>query len=347
MNLDLLYREIPTFDDGAAAEAEARWNSIAKPVGSLGLLERAVVLLAGVQGTNRPAIDKRAVLVLCADNGVTAQGVASTPPDITAVMAGFIAQKRSSVCIMAKCAGAESIAVDMGMFRRINEPALLERRIADGTADMTLGPAMTREQALRAIEIGIELVRSCKEQGIQILATGEMGIGNTTTSSAVSSVLLGRRAADMTGVGAGLDEAGLTRKIIAIERALEVNHPDAGDPLDVLSKVGGFDLAGLTGVFLGGALFRMPVIVDGFISATAALAAARIWPEARKNMLFSHLSAEPASRAVVEALAGEPLIHAGMRLGEGTGAVALLPLIDMALAVYNDLMTFADIGMGG
>ena len=345
MNLDQLRQTIPAFDEGAAARAEARWNNIAKPVGSLGLLERAVVTLAGAQGTDQPNIDKRAVLVLCADNGVTAQGVASTPPEITAVMAEFIANKRSSVCIMAKQAHAESIAVDMGMFRHVNAEQLLDHRVASGTADMTLGPAMTREQAICAIETGIELVKFCKAEGYRILATGEMGIGNTTTSSAVSAVLLGKSAIEMTGVGAGLDEAGLRRKIAAIETAIAVNKPDPADALDVLAKLGGFDLAGMVGIYLGGALYRVPVVVDGFISATAALAASRIWPEARKTMLFSHVSAEPASRAVLAALDAKPLIQAEMRLGEGTGAVALLPLLDMALAIYYDLMTFADIGM--
>ena len=345
MNLDQLRKTIPAFDEGAAARAEARWNSIAKPVGSLGLLERAVITLAGAQGTDQPKIDKRAVLVLCADNGVTAQGVASTPPEITAVMARFIANKRSSVCIMAKRAGAESIAVDMGMFRRVNAEGLLDRRVASGTADFTRGPAMTREQALAAIETGIELVKLCKDEGYQILATGEMGIGNTTTSSAVSAVLLGKSASEMTGVGAGLDEAGLRRKIAAIETGIAVNRPDPADALDVLAKLGGFDIAGMVGLYLGGALYRVPVIVDGFISATAALVASRIWPETQKSMLFSHVSAEPASLDVLAALDAQPLIQAQMRLGEGTGAVALLPLLDMALAVYYDLMTFADIGM--
>ena len=345
MNLEQLRREIAAFDQPAAEQAAVRWNNLAKPVGSLGLLKRAVITLAGVQATPQPKINKRAVLVLCADNGVTRQGVASTPPEITAVMAGFIANKRSSVCIMAKQANADSIAIDLGMFRRVDEPALIDRHIADGTADMTTGPAMTREQAMQAIETGIELVKSCKAQGYEILATGEMGIGNTTTSSAISAVLLGKTPQEMTGVGAGLDEAGLQRKISAVERAIAVNQPDANDPVDVLAKLGGFDIAGMVGVFLGGALYRVPIIVDGFISATAALVASRIWPEARSSMLFSHLSAEPASRAVLGALQAEPMISAGMRLGEGTGAVALLPLLDQALAVYYNLMTFADIGM--
>lgn len=345
MELELLVKSVPLFDEEAAKKAQLRWDSLAKPVGSLGLLERAVVALAGAQGTEFPKIDRRAVLVLCADNGVTAQGVASTPPEITAVMAKFIAQKRSSVCIMAKRAGAESIAVDMGMFRRVNEPGLLERRIGDGTKDITRGPAMTQEQAFQAIETGVELAKSCHKQGYQILATGEMGIGNTTTSSAVASVLLNRSPAEMTGVGAGLDDAGLKRKVTAVERAIALNNPDPSDPVDVLQKLGGFDIAGMIGIYLGGALCRIPVLVDGFISATAALLACRICPAVSKYLLFSHESAEPASRAVLDALGAEPPIHAGMRLGEGTGAVALLPLLDLALAVYNDLMTFADIGM--
>ncbi|MEA4869082.1 MAG: nicotinate-nucleotide--dimethylbenzimidazole phosphoribosyltransferase [Christensenella sp.] len=344
-NLEQLRQEVAAFDRAAAQQAAARWDNLAKPVGSLGLLESAVITLAGVQASAQPRIDRRAVLVLCADNGVTAQGVASTPPEITAVMAGFIANKRSSVCIMAKQAGADSIAVDMGMFRRESAPDLIDQHIANGTADMTLGPAMSREQALQAIETGIELVKSCKAQGYQILATGEMGIGNTTTSSAIAAVLLGKTPREMTGVGAGLDEAGLRRKITAVERALAVNRPDANNPVDVLAKLGGFDIAGMVGIFLGGALYRMPIIVDGFISATSALVASRIWPESRESMLFSHLSAEPASQAVLSALHAEPMISAGMRLGEGTGAVALLPLLDQALAVYYQLMTFADIGM--
>ncbi len=345
MKLEKLAGSIPAFDEEAAKKAQMRWDNLAKPIGSLGALERAVVTLAGAQGTEYPKIDRRAVLVLCADNGVTAQGVASTPPEITAVMAEFIARKRSSVCIMAKRAGAETIAVDMGMFRRVDEPDLLEKRIGDGTADMTRGPAMSRSQALAAIETGIELAQSCRGQGYQILATGEMGTGNTTTSSAVASVLLGRSPAEMTGVGAGLDDAGLRRKVAAVERAIARNMPDPNDPVDVLGKLGGFDIAGMAGVYIGGALCRMPVIADGFISAVAALLACRICPAARKYMLFSHVSAEPADKAVLEALSAHPPIHAGMRLGEGTGAVALLPLIDMALAVYSDLMTFAEIGM--
>ncbi|MEN6339027.1 MAG: nicotinate-nucleotide--dimethylbenzimidazole phosphoribosyltransferase [Clostridiaceae bacterium] len=344
MNFQKLNNQIHPLSETAIRATKARWDSIAKPVGSLGQLEELTIRIAGIQG-GEPNIDKRAVLVLCADNGVCRQGVASTPSEITAVMAGFIAQKRSSVCVMACCANADVIPVDMGMLRVLEEKNLLDRRLASGTADMTQGPAMTRAQAEQAIETGIELVRSCKEQGYRILATGEMGIGNTTTSSAVASVLLARDPFEMTGRGAGLSDEGLERKISAIRRAIEVNKPDPEDALDVLYKLGGFDLAGLCGVFLGGALYRVPVLIDGFISAVAALIAVRLCPNAGAYLLPSHASAEPAAQHVLDELRVLPILHANMRLGEGTGAVALLPLLDMALAVYRELMTFADIGM--
>jgi nicotinate-nucleotide--dimethylbenzimidazole phosphoribosyltransferase len=340
-----LNRQVPARDAAAADEARTRWAGIAKPVGSLGRLEELVIKIAGIQSTPAPQIGKRAVLVLCADNGVVRRGVASTPPEITAVMADFIARKRSSVCIMAKLAHADVIPVDMGMFHAVDAPGMLNRRSAAGTADMTAGPAMTRAQAEQAIAAGAALVKNCVEAGYQIIATGEMGIGNTTTSSAITAVLTARDPAETVGRGAGLGDDGLTRKVSAVRRAIEINRPDPADALDVLSKLGGFDIAGLCGVFLGGALYRVPVIIDGFISAVAALCAVRLCPHAVRCMLPSHASAELAAKPVLDELKLLPILHAGMRLGEGTGAVALLPLLDMALAVYNELMTFSDIGM--
>ena len=336
---------IKNLDKTSMDKAVARWNDIAKPVGSLGVLEDIVVKIAGITGNADVRLDKRAVIVMCADNGVLAQGVAQTPGEITAVMAGFIAEKRSSVCIMAKKADVDIIAVDMGMFTRINNKDILDRRIANGTADFTQGPAMTKEEAQKAIESGIELVKDCKKKGYKLIATGEMGIGNTTTSSAVASVHLGLSAEEVTGRGAGLSDEGLARKIKAIKQGIEINKPDATDAFDVLHKLGGFDIAGLCGVFLGGAICGIPIVIDGFISSVSALVAERICPGARNYMISSHISAEPACKTVLEELGLHPVIHAGMRLGEGTGAVAALPLIDMALAVYHDLMTYKDIGM--
>lgn len=325
--------------------AEARWNNIAKPVGSLGAFEPLIVRMAGLAGRAALRLTKRGVVVFCADNGVLRQGVAQTPPEITATMAEVIASGKSSVCCMARVAHADVACVDMGMFRPVTHENLLDRRIASGTADITLGPAMTRDEAIRAIETGIEMARLHQERGYDILVTGEMGIGNTTTASAVTAALLEQPVAAVTGRGAGLSDEGLLRKIAAIEKAIAVNAPDNNDALDVLSKLGGFDIAGMTGLFIGGALYRLPVIIDGYISAVAALLAARLCPMAKIAMLPSHVSAEPAGGLVLQALGQKPLISAGMRLGEGTGAVMALPLYDMALAVYDQLLTFADIGM--
>lgn len=334
-----------SIDKKAMQAAQKRWNDIAKPVGSLGALEDVIIRLAGITKNSNPVIDKRAVIVACADNGIVAQGVAQTPGEITAVMASFIAEGRSSVCIMAKAANTDVITVDMGMFSRLPEAKILDRRLGDGTKDMSICPAMSLEQAKRGVETGIELVGQLKQEGYQIIATGEMGIGNTTSSSAVAAALLDLKVEDVTGRGVGLTDEGLLRKINAIKKAIEINKPDKADGLDVLSKLGGFDIAALCGVFLGGERHGVPILIDGFISSVSALLAYRLSPSARDFMIASHLSAEPAARKILDELELSPLIDARFRLGEGTGAVAALPLIDMGLAVYRDLMTYEDIGM--
>ncbi len=246
---------------------------------------------------------------------------------------------------MAEHARCRVVPVDMGVRDFDGCDGVLDRRVGNGTADFTKGPAMTRAQAERAIQTGIELVREEAARGTRLLAAGEMGIGNTTTASAIASVLLGLPAEEVTGRGAGLSDAGLSRKLAAIRRGIEVNRPDTNDALDVLAKLGGFDLAGLCGVFLGGALYRVPVLIDGFPCSVAALCAARICPAAAGAMLASHVSAEPAGQLVLRALEKKPLITAELRLGEGTGAVAAIPLLDMALAVYREAYTFAEGGI--
>lgn len=326
-------------------EARKRWDSLAKPLGSLGLLEEAVVKIAALTGNTEVRLNDRALLVLCADNGVVVQGVAQTDSSVTAVVARALGTGESTVCHMAQVADCRVIPVDMGILDFPGAPGVLDRRVRNGTADITYGPAMSREECVRAIETGMELVREQRAAEADILATGEMGIGNTTTSSAVASVLLGLPPAEVTGRGAGLSDAGLARKIAAIERAVQVNRPCPNNPVDALSKVGGLDLAGLCGVFLGGAEYRVPILVDGFISAVAALCAARLCPEAKGAMLASHVSAEPAGRLVLDELGLKPLITAEMRLGEGSGAVAVLPLLDMTLAVYHSGHTFGKMGM--
>jgi len=332
----------PLCDESMHA-AGAKWDGVAKPLGSLGRFEEAVTRIAGIYGTPDVRIDKKGVLVLCGDNGVLAQGVAMTPGEVTAIMAEFIADGRSSVCRMAKTAGADVIAVDMGMFRRVNAKNLIDRRVADGTNDFTNGPAMTVEQASQAINTGIELTKNCAVQGYKILATGEMGIGNTTTSSAIAAVLLGSDPGDVTGRGVGLSDEGLERKIAAVKKAILVNSPDKNNAFDVLQKLGGFDIAGLTGIFIGAAVCRIPIVIDGFISSVSALLAVKLCPRVKDFIFPSHLSAEPAGRMVLNALGFEPFITADMRLGEGTGAVCMFPLLDMALSVYHTACTYADI----
>ena len=302
-----LLKTVAPPDEAARAAAHAHWAALAKPLGGLGQLETMVEAAAALTGDPAPDFTRRAVLVLCADNGVVAQGVSQTDASVTRAVLENLTARRTSVCCMAAAAHSEVVPVDMGI-AGVPVPGAVDRRVAPGTRDFTQGPAMTREQAVQAVAAGIELVRTQKQNGVRLLATGEMGIGNTTTSSAVAAVLLGRPAAEMTGRGAGLSDEGLHRKIHAIERGIAVNHPNAADPLGVLAALGGFDIAGLCGVFLGGALEKIPVIMDGFISGVAALCAVRLCPAAAKAVFASHASSEPAARLVLDAAeSGIPL----------------------------------------
>ena len=331
-------------DEAARAAAHAHWAGLAKPLGGLGALETLLEDAAALTGSAALDVSRRAVLVLCSDNGVVAQGVSQTDQSVTRAVAENLAARRTSVCQMARTAHCDVVPVDMGMAGD-PVPGVADCRIAAGTADFTQGPAMTRAQAVEAVGRGIRLVQEQKAAGVQLLATGEMGIGNTTTSSAVAAVLLGQPVERMTGRGAGLSDEGLARKVDAICRGILRNEPDPTDPLDVLAKLGGFDLAGLCGVFLGGALEGVPVVMDGFISGVAALCAVRLCPAAAKAVFASHCSSEPAARLVLDALGKAPLLTAGLHLGEGTGAVASLPLWDMALAVYKNCYSFAEGGI--
>ena len=338
-------REILPADEGAAAVARRWWDKLAKPLGSLGLLEDAVVRIAALTGNPDVQLDQRVLLVLCADNGVVARGVTQTDSSVTAAVASALARGESTVCHMARVARCEVIPVDLGILDFPPTPGVVSCRVRNATQDMTQATAMTRSECIRAVEWGVDLVARLRQRGVSIVATGEMGIGNTTTSSAVISALTGRPVAEVTGRGAGLSDEGLARKVSAIQAALALHQPDPRDPIDVLCKVGGLDIAGLCGVFLGGARFRVPVLIDGFISAVAALCALRLCPAAGCAMLASHVSAEPAGDMVLAELGLKPMITAEMRLGEGSGAVAALPLLDMALAVYHSGQTFSHLGI--
>lgn len=334
-----------TFDKAAESAAKHHWNSIAKPLGGLGLLEDMISKIAGMRGTPNLSLNRRTAVIMCADNGVVCEGVSQSDSSVTASVAKEIALGRSSVNLLAGQFGAEVIAVDIGMCADVYDRRVLDRKIAFGTGNISAGPAMTREQAQSAVNAGIQLARELSQNGTDIIITGEMGIGNTTTSAAAASVILGISPERAAGRGAGLDSAGLSRKIDAIKRAIAVNQPDSSDPFDLLSKLGGFDIAGMTGLFLGGAECGIPVVIDGVISAVAACLAEMAAPGCRDFMLPSHVSNEPAAPLLLEKLGLKAPITAGFHLGEGTGGVMLLPLLDGALAVYNGAHSFDDMDL--
>ena len=343
--LDEIIRNIRPANEAARNASKRRWDSLAKPLGSLGLLENTVSRIAALTGNEQVHLKRRVLIVACADNGVVRRGVSQSDESVTAAVAAALGAGESTVNYMARCAGCEVLPVDMGILDFAGAEGVLNRRIRNGTEDITASPAMTRDECVRAIETGAELVREQLERAADIILTGEMGIGNTTTSAAVLSVLLHAAPEGLVGRGAGLSDEGLARKLHAVKTAIEVNRPDAEDVIDVLSKLGGLDIAALCGVFLGGARYRVPVVIDGLISAAAALCAYRLCENSRCAMLASHVSAEPAGALVLDALGLSPLITAQMRLGEGSGAVALLGLIDMALSVYNSGHSFDALGI--
>lgn len=338
MTLEETMQKIRPVDVAAMAAAKQHWDGLGKPLGSLGRLEKALIQIAGIQRTGDVHIDRKALVIMCADNGVVEEGVTQCGQEVTATVAENFLDEKSCVAIMCRRAGTKICPVDIGM--AVNTPRVEKRKIAYGTKNMAKEPAMTREQAVAAIEVGIAKAEELHAQGYEILATGEMGIGNTTTSSAMTAVYLGLDVETVTGRGAGLSSHGLQRKIHAIKQAIAVNQPDPEDPLDVLAKVGGLDIAGMCGLFLGGAAQQMPVVMDGFISQVAALTAMRLVPECADYILASHVSEEPGANILLKALEKDAFLTCGMRLGEGSGAVALFPILDFASDIYHKMSTF-------
>lgn len=332
-------------DTAAMDRARQRWDSIAKPLGSLGLLEEAVVKIAGMTASEEISLGKRCVVAMCADNGVICEGVTQSDSDVTSIVAQTMAAGNSNINLMADVFGAEVFPIDIGIKEEICLPHLINQKIANGTQNIAVEAAMRTEQAERAISVGMDIVRDLCGQGYKIIVTGEMGIGNTTTASALASVLLELPPEFVTGRGAGLDSAGLERKIAVIKRAIAVNKPDRNAPVELLARLGGFDIAGMVGLFLGGAVYGVPIVIDGFISAVAAALAAEICTTSREYMLCSHVSKEPAGLKMLERLGMKPLITAELCLGEGTGGVLLLPLLDGALAVYHSSHRFENLPM--
>lgn len=342
MRLEETLTKIKPASKEAMKRSLDHWHQIAMPLNSLGRLQDTVVRIAGMTGSEKVDLKKKALVVMCADNGVVEEGVTQTGQEVTLIVAENFLHKRSTASIFSRQAGVDVFPVDIGIAVDSN---IINHKIAYGTKNMVKEPAMTREEAVRALEVGISMVEELKEKGYGIIATGEMGIGNTTTSSAITSVLLGVEPESVTGRGAGLSSEGLERKINAIKKAINLHRPDKNDAVDVLSKVGGFDIAGMAGVFLGGAALGVPVIADGFISCVAALCAITICPDVRDYVITSHKTKEPAANMLLDAIHVPVFLDCDMCLGEGTGAVAIYPLLDMAMAVYNSMCTFTEIDM--
>ena len=342
ISLEEILKQIQTPDESAMEVARGRWDSIAKPLNSLGMMEELIVQIVGITGGTSVDIQKKVLVEMCADNGVVEESVTQTGQEITALVAENFLKGDTVACNMCAMAHADVGPVDVGMAMDTKVPAY---KTAYGTRNFVKEPAMTREQAVAAIEAGIQVADDLTRKGYRLLAMGEMGIGNTTTSSAVASVLLHASVEEMTGRGAGLSSEGLRRKIQAIKKGIEKNQPDPQDPIDVLAKVGGFDIAALAGLCLGGAWKHTPVLMDGFISCVAALLAVRLCPAVSGYLLASHVSKEPAAERILDELGKEAMIHGKMCMGEGTGAAALFPILDMAAEIYNTMSTFEDIHM--
>lgn len=331
-------------DEAARRAARERWDSLAKPVDGLGRFEEMIVDIAGARGSADVDLAKKAVVVMCGDHGVVAEGVSQTDQSVTVNVANAIAAGTSTINAMAASAGADVFAVDMGIAA---ERALIDGRVIDmnvkrGAGNIAAGPAMTREEACRAVLAGMDIARMLYERGYDIVVSGEMGIGNTTPMTAITCALSGLVPEAVTGRGAGLSDEGLARKIAAVQRALDANRPDDSDALDVLCKVGGLEIAGMAGLFLGGAESGLPVVVDVSVSSAAAVLAVMMCPEASGYMIMSCAGREPAAAKLAEMLGKKPVIDADMALGEGTSAVMLYPLLDMALSVYSNGRTFDD-----
>lgn len=330
-------------------EIRAKWDRVAKPLDSLGRFEDITARIGAVHDSPEIDIRKRAVIIMCADNGIVAEGVSQSGQNVTRAVAEWMGRRESSVCRMAASCRADTIPVDVGINMEGSPDGVLDRKVMRGTRNFALEPAMTEDECMQAIDAGIDVVRICAEEGYRLLATGEMGIGNTTTSSALTAALLGMEAAEVTGRGAGLSSEGLGRKIRIIQDALDryeyeevVDRQSTEFTMQMLSCVGGLDIAGLAGVFIGGAIYHIPVIIDGFISAAAALTAERLVPGTKEYMIASHIGREPGMSAILETLGLRPVIDGDLALGEGTGAVMLMPLLDAALTLYSDGLNFGE-----
>lgn len=344
--LEKTLASITEADRDAGRKARHRLDNLTKPPGSLGVLEKIAVQLAEIQGNPLPVLGQKAVMVMAADHGVVEEGVSAFPQEVTPQMVANFLNRGAAINVLAEHAGAKVVIADIGIAGQVMEhPNLISRRIRPGTRNMAQGAALSEEETVAAIETGIKLVCQEIEKGITVFATGEMGIGNTTPSSAILACFSGKDVELITGRGTGLDNSGLVVKQNVIRKALEINQPDPGKPLDVLSKVGGLEIGALTGVILGAAAHKIPVVIDGFISTAAALVAYRLNEKCRDYLFASHLSQEPGHKIMLEQIGLEPMLYLDLRLGEGTGAVLAFNLLEAAVNIIHKMATFAEAGV--
>jgi nicotinate-nucleotide--dimethylbenzimidazole phosphoribosyltransferase len=346
LSLQQAIERVGRLDEQAMKAAQHRQDSLTKPLGSLGRLEELSTKVAGIRGVAVPTIDRKAIVVMAADHGVVAEGVSLYPQDVTPQMVRNFLDGGAGINVLARHVGARVVVVDMGVAGEL-EPreGLVSRKIAHGTRDLVRGPAMSRGEAISAIEAGIEILEQEVEKGLDIVGTGDMGIGNTTSSSAITAAITGVPVAKVTGRGAGLGRKQIAAKVHAIEEALTVNRPDAASGLDVLTKVGGFEIGGLAGLMIGAAGHRLPVVIDGFISGAAALVATTMAPQLRDFLIAGHVSAERGHRAALKHLGLKPVLDLDMRLGEGTGAALAISLVEAALKALAGMASFAQAGV--
>lgn len=342
--LQELTANILDLDQEAMAQIQVRLDSLTKPQGSLGQLEHLAKQLGGIQRTSQPKIKKKAVLTMAGDHGVVEEGVSAFPQEVTPQMAYNIMNGGAAINVLARQANAEVFLTDVGIAFPV-EGNIINKRVANGTQNMAKGPAMSRQEALKALLAGAEVAEEKIREGYNLFATGELGIGNTTPSSAIVALLTDSSIKDVVGRGTGIDDAGVIRKCRAIERAIEVNQPDSTDALDVLAKVGGLEIAAIAGSILQAAASHVPIVVDGFISTAGALIAAKIAPKSAAYMIPSHGSVEIGHRKALASLGLDPVLNLNMRLGEGTGAALTFYLVEAALHIIEEMATFADAGV--
>jgi len=346
--LEQTLARIQPVDPDLLVQAQARLDNKTKPLGSLGRLEEFGRRFAAICGTLAPVTGKKVIFTFAADHGVVAEGVSAFPKEVTPQMVFNFLRGGAGINVLARQAGAEVRVVDMGVDYDF-EPTtgLLDRKIARGTANFAQGPAMSRGQATAAVEVGIALADGCRKEGVAMVGTGEMGIGNTTAASAIIAAVSGVNPAQVTSRGTGINDEALANKIRVITRGLELNRPDPDDPLDVLAKVGGFEIAGIAGLVIGCAANRIPVVVDGFISTSGALIAAGLNPVVREYIFAAHESVEIGHRFMLEHLGAEPILDLRLRLGEGTGAALAMGIIEAGVRILKEMATFGEAGVSG